>query len=154
VETLDKLVHLFVEEKCQKEGIETSREFDGTTLSADSMKKEFEKTLKDRIIEEVISQKKKELDQYAKKKVDEERKSSSIAAIKELLWEGFILSIFVGLLGNELTTLIEVFKNFAGEKWHTIITTILIFVYAAIVLALYVIKFTKDIINTFIKKGR
>lgn len=152
--TLDKVVQKFVENGFQEEHINNDLINNDPEFSVESMKTAMKENIKERIIAEIIENKKNEIDAYSKKSIEEERKKSTLIAIKELLWEAFVVAIFVCLLGNELTTLIEFFKSFGGEQRHTLITVILIIVYASIVLAMYVIKFTKDIIRTFVNKSK
>ena len=155
METLDKVVDFFVNTHFKRDhtDLETiSGSHDD--FSTEDVKIAFADNIKKRIIDEITDQKKNEIDEYTKKVVEEERKKSSIIAIKELMWEAFVLAIFVGLLCNEISTLIEFFKGFGGLERHTLITVILIVVFASIVLVLYIVKFTKDIIKTFIKTSK
>mgnify|MGYP004649827723 CR=1 FL=1 len=154
MDTLEKVINSFVENGYKRENIEADRQFQDTELSDDYIMAAIKSNIKQRIIDEVVMQKKKELDQYAKQRVAEEKNKSHIAAIKQLLWEGFIVAIFVGLLGNEITTLGDFLKTRAGGSWYIIITIILIGIYTVAVLGLYIVKFTKDIINNFTKKGK
>lgn len=154
METLEKVIESFVENSYKMEGIVSGQQLQGTALSDDYIKSAIKSNIRDRIIEEVVTQKKRELDNYAKQKIADEKNKSYISAIKQLLWEGFVVAIFVGLLGNELTSLGDVLKSNAGGSWYIIITIVLIVIYAIIVLGLYVVKFTKDIIDHFTKKGR
>lgn len=152
MDTLDKVVQKFVDVSFDGENIKADFCDDALDFSIDNMKMAIKNTIKERIISEVIENKKTEITMFSKKIVKEERKKSTLISIKELLWEAFIMAIFVGLLGNEITTLVEFFKSFGGEERHTIITIILIVVYAFISLALYVVKFTKDVVNKFVYK--
>lgn len=74
--------------------------------------------------------------------------------MKEIMWEAFALAILVGLLVNELSTIIEFIKTFFGEDKHTLITVILIIIFLVITLLLYVIKFTRDVIDKVLDKRK
>lgn len=154
MDTLDKVVKKFVDVSFKGENISEDLNLNDSEFSVDCMKEAIIINIRQRIISEIISEKKTELDEYSRKVVEEERKKSMLISIKELLWEAFILAIFVGLLGNEITTLTEFFKSFGGAERHTLITVILIIVYAVISLSMYVVKFTKDIISTFVNKSK
>lgn len=150
METLDKVVDYYVNTKVPDGSYDNAEAFQGIDI-----KEAMSERIKGRIVDEIMEEKKRELSKVAKEEVEKERKKSSLIAIKELMWEAFVLAIFVGLLGNELSTLIEFFKGFGGAENHTIITVILILVFSAIVLVLYIVKFTKDIIDKFVnKKGK
>ena len=147
METLIKVVDFYIDAQVPESTYDANPAFQGVNI-----KESISDRLKERIIGEILDERKKELARVAKEEVEKERRKSSLIAIKELMWEAFVLSIFVGLLGNEMTTLIEFFKGFAGAEKHTLVTVVLIVVFFVIVFVLYIVKFTKDVIDKFINK--
>ena len=154
MEKLEKIVGIYIDNEYKGKDLELDKRLEDSTLSDDCIRDAIKEEIKQRIINEVVAEKKKELDQYAKQKIADEKTKSHISTIKQLLWEGFVVAIFVGLLGSELSSLIERGKNIvANGKLYDLITIILIVIFAIIILGLYITKFTKDIINTFTRKG-
>lgn len=110
--------------------------------------------LRDKIISEVCKYKKNDIIKEAKKQIEDEKKKSSFASIKQIMWEGFVLALIVGLLVNEASYLIQYLKELGSGSIPIIVTVILIIVFAIISLSLYIVKFTKDIIDKFIKNKK
>ena len=154
MKTLDKVVSEYVDLRYTIGSTDGSVPLDDSTFSVEEIVSGVKNGIKERIVAEVLEDHKKEILKVTKNAIENERKKSSFIAIKELMWEAFVLSIFVGLLGNELTTLIEFFKSFGGEENHTLITVVLIGVFTIIVLLLYIVKFTQDIIDKLIIKKK
>ena len=154
METLEKIVKYVVDSRYPDKTLPENPQPDNPEFSLESIKAAMSKQLSDKIIEEVLECKKRELQREMKQKIEEERKRSSYTAIKQLLWEAFISVMFIGLLVNEMTTLIGYFKSLGSEKMYVQVTIILIIIFSVIVLALYVVKFTKDIIEKFVYKSK
>ena len=121
-------------------------------------KASVETAVKQRIREEIISEvyeyKKAQIVQEAKTEIENEKKKSSFASVKQIMWEGFVLALIVGLLVNEASYLIQYLKELGNGSIPILVTVILIIVFAIIALALYIVKFTKDIIDKFIKNKK
>ncbi|MCM1223543.1 MAG: hypothetical protein NC548_54750 [Lachnospiraceae bacterium] len=121
-------------------------------------KQDVEIAVKQKIREEIISEvyeyKKSQIVQEAKKEIEDEKKKSSFASIKQIMWEGFVLALIVGLLVNEASYLIQYLKELGNGSIPILVTVILIIVFSVIALALYIVKFTKDIIEKFIKNKK
>ena len=112
------------------------------------------KEIREKIIAEVYEYKKAEIIKDAKIKIENEKKKSSFASIKQIMWEGFVLALIVGLLVNEASYLIEYLKELGNGSVQIIVTVILIIVFAIIALVLYIVKFTKAIIDKFVKNKK
>lgn len=124
------------------------------SLDKTSVEEAVKNSIREAIINEVCEYKKTQIIQEAKVQIEEEKKKNSFASIKQIMWEGFVLALIVGLLVNEASYMIEYLKNLGDASVQIVITVILIIVFAIAALALYIIKFTKDIIDKFVKNKR
>lgn len=120
----------------------------------DSVETAVKQKIREEIISEVYEYKKAQIVQEAKIEIEDEKKKSSFASIKQIMWEGFVLALIVGLLVNEASYLIQYLKELGNGSIPILVTVILIIVFAVIALALYIVKFTKDIIDKFIKNKK
>lgn len=144
LEQLDSIINTAV----QQFNIESGN-YDKAVVEA-AVKKE----LREKIITEVYEYKKAKIIKEAKIEIENENKKSSFAAIKQIMWEGFVLALIVGLLVNEASYLIEYLKKLGNGSVPIIVTVILIIVFAIMALVLYIVKFTKDIIDKFVKNKK
>lgn len=142
--TLDKVVDSYIEQQS----------IDAGALDVNEVKKALKEKLTSQISQEIYDYHVTEIKKEAKKEIEEEKRKSTFTSLKQLMWEAFILAIVVGLLVNEITYLIEFLKNLGDVKVQVIVTVILIIAFTVLVLTLYVVKFTKDIIDKFVLKKK
>lgn len=110
--------------------------------------------IREKIILEVFEYKKTQIVQEAKVEIENEKRKISFVFIKQIMWDGFILALIVGLLVNEASYLIQYLKELGNGSIQILVTVILIIVFAILALILYIVKFTKDIIDKFIKNKK
>lgn len=101
-------------------------------------------------IDDIKSDIEDELSEEAKNKIikieNETRKRIKIAEIKKIVWHGFILSFFVGLLVNQITEVISLCKGTVSDI-NTFVTAVIILSLVLICLGLFIYDFLVQIIN-------
>lgn len=139
---LYKIVEYYVENKA---GINESKA--GLTLEG---KQDLKERVINSFIEDITLDIENELSEEAKNKIikieNETRKKIKIVEIKKIVWHGFILSFFVGLLVNQVTEVISLCKGTSSDI-NTFITAIIIMVLILICLGLFIYDFSVQIIN-------
>lgn len=102
----------------------------------------------------ILSEAKKKIDEEWKR-IDEERKTivrqreeNHIRELKVLLWEGFFIAFIVGLLVNQATDIISIFKGVLEQK-HIGSTSLIILILLLICVLLFSMEYLKKLVAFF-----
>ena len=122
---------------------------DDVLAGSDENNKEFMQALEERLEEEIKEELREEMYleavNRAGEEIDKRAGIKRISEIKKLLLNGFIVSLFVGLLANQLTEIIDFIK---GDTVEHIISTSVV---SGILLIICILIFIYMFINEFIR---
>ena len=118
---------------------------------SDVIKASLTEKLYDDVKEEILKSEMETQKIKVRKLIEEERKKHTILDMKNLLWEGFFLAFLVGLLVNQITSVMDIFKGIPVV--NMLITLIIILILLALTILLYNFKYTKDIVKKITEKN-
>ena len=126
--------------------------------NAEEVMKAFKKNISQGIMREVVHEQEKKIEQFAKKKIEEEQKEATkqreenhIRELKVLLWEGFFIAFVVGLLVNQATDIISIFKGVLDPE-HIVFTLITISILLLLCVLMFSLEYLKKLL-AFFKDG-
>ncbi len=143
------VVEVYVDYKRNSLGLEEE------DSDAEEVMKAFKKNISQGIMKEVVHEQKQIIVQSAKKKIEEEQKEaakqreeSHIRELKVLLWEGFFIAFVVGLLVNQATDVISIFKGVLDQK-HIVFTLVTITILLLLCVLMFSLEYLKKLISFF-----
>lgn len=109
-EKFDEVVEVFAREHCK----------DKLKKNLDDAEKEYllkivrEETTRE-VMNEIRAELKSEIEQEVKSEIEEQGRLNRLSNLKKLIADGFTLAVFVGLLVNQLTEIIDYYKGSDSE---------------------------------------
>lgn len=125
---LDKVVYYFVrhESKGEREEI----------LQA------AEQRIKEQIITKIKDDVRSEERTKAKEEIEAEENEKKLDELKDIIWSAFLVAFLVGLLVNQVTDIITLFKN-GSIQWTVIIICLLLLLCLVVFFIMFVSKIKK-----------
>lgn len=138
---LEQLINVFVDNK-YSEITKEMNEGEEKEYLIDGVKEK----IRSEIIGEIKEEYKEEIVEQAEKEIEQQERKKRITEIKEVIWSGFFVALFVGLLVNQITDIISFYKGASSIK-DIAPTYIICLVFMLICLAIFLWQFMNKIMD-------
>lgn len=145
MDVLDKVLDVFIKDKAHELGEKVSTEL------RDEFCDTIRETTREKIVQEIKQYYTNEIIAQAEAEINRKEQEKRLNEMRNLLWQGFIVAMCVGLFVNQVTDVISYYKGISPLKqiYPTLLICILLF---AICIGMYAITFAKQFMDFFKEK--
>ena len=115
---------------------------------AEEMVQTIKNVTKQRIVEEVKRQYKDEVKEEVEAEIQKKVKTEKIRQLRNLMWTGFIVAFLAGLAVNQVTEIIDFFKDSASEI-SLVPTVVISVILTGVCVVMYIYTFVKDAVEAY-----